>query len=63
LDGVLVKPEEATTPIEFCDLLSSNKGLIYIKKKTRSATLSHLFAQGTVAARFSARWESATTIS
>lgn len=51
LDGVLVKPEDARTPIEFCDLLSDQKQLIYVKKKTRSATLSHLFAQGTVAAR------------
>lgn len=51
LDGVLVTPEGAPTSIEFCDLLSDKKELIYVKKKTRSATLSHLFAQGTVAAR------------
>jgi len=51
LDRVLVKPADTATPIEFCDLLSDQKQLIYVKKKTRSATLSHLFAQGTVAAR------------
>lgn len=51
LDGVLVKPEDAATRIEFCDLLSDQKQLIYVKRKTRSATLSHLFAQGAVAAQ------------
>lgn len=51
LDGITVKAEEARTPVEFCDLLSSKKQLIHVKRKTHSATLSHLFAQGTVAAR------------
>ncbi len=40
-----------STSIEFCDLLSDQNELVYVKRKTRSATLSHLFAQGTVAAR------------
>jgi len=51
LDKVLVKPEDAATSIEFCDLLSSKRQIIHVKKRTRSATLSHLFAQGTVSAR------------
>jgi len=51
LDGFLVTPQDAATPIEFCDLLSKKRHLIYVKRKTRSATLSHLFAQATVATR------------
>ncbi len=51
LDCKLVKPTDAASEIEFCDLLSKQKQLIHIKRKTRSATLSHLFAQGTVSAR------------
>jgi uncharacterized protein (TIGR04141 family) len=49
-DQRLVKPEGSATQIEFCDLLSKSKQLIHVKRKTRSATLSHLFAQGVVAA-------------
>lgn len=51
LDRDMVKPTDAATEIEFYDLFSERKQLIHVKKKTRSATLSHLFAQGTVAAR------------
>jgi uncharacterized protein (TIGR04141 family) len=51
LDQNLVKPTDAATSIEFCDILSKQKQMVHVKKKTRSATLSHLFAQGTVAAR------------
>jgi len=51
LDNVLVRGEDMSTSIEFCDLLSDQNELVYVKRKTRSATLSHLFAQGTVAAR------------
>jgi uncharacterized protein (TIGR04141 family) len=36
--------------IELCDLLSPTNQFIHVKRKTRSATLSHLFSQGTVAA-------------
>lgn len=50
LDKRLVKPEGASTSIEFCDLFSKAKQLIHVKRKTRSATLSHLFAQGVVSA-------------
>lgn len=51
LDRALVTPDGGSTPIEFCDLFSKAKQLIHVKRKTRSATLSHLFAQGTVAAQ------------
>ncbi|TWU25101.1 hypothetical protein Pla52o_13990 [Novipirellula galeiformis] len=50
LDKLLVRPEGASTSIEFCDLFSKAKQLIHVKRKTRSATLSHLFAQGVVSA-------------
>ncbi len=51
LDLFKVKPVDATSLIEFCDLLSIQKQFIHVKKRTRSATLSHLFAQGTISAR------------
>lgn len=37
--------------IEVCDLISLDRHLIHVKRKTRSATLSHLFAQGLVSAQ------------
>ena len=51
MDCKLVKPEDAASPIEFCDLLAVDKHFVHVKKKTESATLSHLFAQGAVSAR------------
>jgi uncharacterized protein (TIGR04141 family) len=45
MDRQLIKPEDAATPIEFCDLFSSSRMLIHVKAKNRSSTLSHLFAQ------------------
>jgi len=50
LDLQLVRCEAFATPIEVCDLLSKDGHFVHVKKKTRSATLSHLFAQGTVSA-------------
>jgi len=50
LDKQLVGPDGATTKIEFCDLMSTDGSLIHVKRKTRSSTLSHLFAQGHVSA-------------
>jgi len=38
------------SPIEPCDLLGSSGQFIHVKKKTRSATLSHLFEQGIISA-------------
>ncbi|MBL6275864.1 TIGR04141 family sporadically distributed protein [Micromonospora fiedleri] len=37
--------------VEVCDLLTERRELICVKKMTESATLSHLFAQGSVSAR------------
>lgn len=51
LDKQLVKTDRTTSPIELCDLLTPNKQLIHVKhRKGGSAGLSHLFAQGGVAA-------------
>jgi len=50
LDAKLIRAAGATSDIEFCDLLSSSGDLIHIKRKARSSTLSHLFAQGAVSA-------------
>lgn len=46
LDQKNIKTPGSATPIEFCDLLSKNKELIHVKRKTRSSSLSHLFFQG-----------------
>jgi uncharacterized protein (TIGR04141 family) len=50
LDAKIVRPGGASSGIEFCDLLGNDGTLIHVKRKSRSATLSHLFAQGTVSA-------------
>lgn len=50
LDKKLVSPDGSTTRIEFCDLLSTDGSLVHVKRKSRSSTLSHLFAQGHVSA-------------
>lgn len=50
LDKQLVAPSGATTRIEFCDLIATDGSLIHVKRKSRSSTLSHLFAQGHVSA-------------
>lgn len=50
LDKQLVAADGATTRIEFCDLMSTDGSLIHVKRKSRSSTLSHLFAQGHVSA-------------
>lgn len=50
LDANLARAAGATSAIEFCDLLSVRAELIHVKRKSRSATLSHLFAQGTISA-------------
>ncbi|MCY1074741.1 TIGR04141 family sporadically distributed protein [Archangium lansingense] len=49
LDRKLIKSKGAQTAIEACDLFSSSGQFIHVKRKVRSSTLSHLFAQGTVA--------------
>jgi len=51
LDKRLVKSSKTTSPIELCDLLTSEKQMIHVKhRKGGSAGLSHLFAQGSVSA-------------
>lgn len=50
LDKQLARAADATSSIEFCDLLSTQAELIHVKRKSRSATLSHLFAQGNISA-------------
>lgn len=45
-----IRAARATTSIEFCDLLSVSGQLIHVKKRSSSATLSHLFSQGSVSA-------------
>lgn len=49
-DARIKRPGGATSGIEFCDVFSDHGDLIHVKRKARSATLSHLFAQGSVSA-------------
>jgi uncharacterized protein (TIGR04141 family) len=48
-DLVPIRIPGARTPIEICDVLARDR-LVHVKRRTTSATLSHLFAQGRVAA-------------
>jgi uncharacterized protein (TIGR04141 family) len=50
MDGKLVRCGGGQGPIEVCDLFSSGRQFVHVKRKLRSATLSHLFAQGAVSA-------------
>lgn len=50
LDAKIKVPGGASSGIEICDVLSSDGTFIHNKRKTRSSTLSHLFAQGSVSA-------------
>lgn len=50
LDRQLVRRGGVETPIEACDLFTPKRQFIHVKRKTHSSTLSHLFAQGLVAA-------------
>ena len=49
-DQKLVRPMGANSDVEFCDLLTSDRKLIHVKRNTRSSTLSHLFGQGVISA-------------
>ncbi len=50
MDKKLVKSDSSASPIEVCDMLSSESHYIHAKhKKGNSSGLSHLFAQGRVA--------------
>jgi len=48
-DRVRITVPGARTPIEICDVMARDR-LVHVKRRTTSATLSHLFAQGRVAA-------------
>jgi uncharacterized protein (TIGR04141 family) len=49
LDKKTAKCRTASTPIEFCDLLTTSRHLIHVKhRKGGSSSLSHLFAQARV---------------
>jgi len=51
LDKQTVRIPARTTAIEICDLLSTDRQLIHVKRHLGSADLSHLFAQGLVSAQ------------
>lgn len=51
LDARCVTYGAANSRVEVCDVVSSGRHLYHIKDYHGSATLSHLFAQGTVSAR------------
>ena len=48
LDAKTVRVDTHTSPIEVCDLLSSDGDFVHVKRKLRSSALSHLFSQGAV---------------
>ncbi|WP_294747368.1 DUF6119 family protein [uncultured Exiguobacterium sp.] len=48
LDKQNFQVQNSRSKIEVCDLLSADRHFVCVKKETRSATLSHLFAQGSV---------------
>ena len=50
LDQKFVTVAGASSTIEFCDLITQSGELVHVKRKTRSSTLSHLFAQGRIGA-------------
>jgi uncharacterized protein (TIGR04141 family) len=55
LDGCLARPAGAASPLEFCDLLCNDGRIVHVKRRSRSSTLSHLFAQGLLSAELFVR--------
>lgn len=51
LDAKIPRPGGSPSGVEFCDVLSAQRHIIHVKRKARSSTLSHLFAQGSVSGR------------
>lgn len=45
-DAKGIRPNGALSDIEFCDMATADRQLVHVKRKSRSSTLSHLFAQG-----------------
>lgn len=50
MDRKTVKPTNARTPVEVCDIFTKAMQFIHIKPFKASSTLSHLFSQGAVSA-------------
>ncbi len=50
MDRKIVTLSPPNDRIEICDLLTHDRQFVHIKRKMESATLSHLFAQGSVSA-------------
>lgn len=48
MDKKLITIDASPSKVEFCDLFSTDRALIHVKRYGGSAVLSHLFAQGTV---------------
>lgn len=48
LDKKTVRISNRTSAIEICDILTDDRGLIHVKKKKGSSSLSHLYSQGYV---------------
>jgi len=51
MDRKTIKHGGGSSRIEFCDLYTRRREMVHVKRYEGSGTLSHLFAQGTVAAR------------
>ena len=51
MDKKMIYYGGGSSQIEFCDLYSTDKHLVHVKRYGGSSVLSHLFAQGTVSAR------------
>jgi uncharacterized protein (TIGR04141 family) len=51
LDAKIKRPGGAASGIELCDVFSDQGEFVHVKRRSRSATLSHLFAQGSVSAQ------------
>jgi uncharacterized protein (TIGR04141 family) len=50
LDKETVRVTTHTDPIEICDILTTDRRFVHVKRKLQSSSLSHLFAQGFVSA-------------
>ena len=48
--AVCVRDVHGFRRIELCDILTADGEFIHVKRKSRSSTLSHLFAQGSISA-------------
>lgn len=51
MDQVRLRPSNASSDVELCDILTEDLKFIHVKKRESSATLSHLYMQGSVSAQ------------